>query len=357
MGRGRGHWLEEGWQYGRIYKAANGKVTYFIRERRGGRLFEVSTGASTWRAALKEYERFDQDPEGYAPGSAGDNALLLTDELANDYIAYCGAPEEEGGKGNGSRWVLEKARCMDWWKGELAGRDLRRLRLEDLREKLESKGKRVLGYAHRVEVVKDFYGWLREKRGFPHAQDPTIDLLVPQARPGSRRKKHKAFSRGQHEALVAQVEPPYRWALLVLAGTGWHVTEVGRFAKGGSVESMPGHVDDEKAVAVLVCPLHKSGEEHRTAVGVETLSAAEALLKHGGFSESRLYKAVRAGCKAASIDLIDPGQYRHAVATWAIEAGADPAAVSAFLGHRSPATTKRFYAMHAVPPRVPTLSS
>ena len=51
-----------------------------------------------------------------------------------------------------------------------------------------------------------------------------------------------------------------------------------------------------------------------------------------------------------------PGQYRHSVATWAVEAGADPAAVAAFLGHKSPATTKRFYATLAVCPKIPTLA-
>ena len=33
----------------------------------------------------------------------------------------------------------------------------------------------------------------------------------------------------------------------------------------------------------------------------------------------------------------------------AINAGADPAAIAAFLGHKSPATTRKFYATHAVP--------
>lgn len=144
----------------------------------------------------------------------------------------------------------------------------------------------------------------------------------------------------------------------MLAGTGWHVSEVGRFAREGQIESMPAHVEDESAVAVLVCPMHKSGEEHRTAVTRPVMQAAEQLLEHGGFSEVGLYQAVRAACAHdPKIDPpICPGQYRHAVATWAIEAGAHPAAVAAFLGHRSPATTKRFYAMHAVPPRVPALS-
>ena len=56
------------------------------------------------------------------------------------------------------------------------------------------------------------------------------------------------------------------------------------------------------------------------------------------------------------IDVFSPGQFRHSVATWAFEQGADPAAVSAFLGHKSPATTKKFYATLATVPKIPTLA-
>jgi integrase len=56
------------------------------------------------------------------------------------------------------------------------------------------------------------------------------------------------------------------------------------------------------------------------------------------------------------IPVFTPGRLRHSVATWAIEAGADPASLAAFLGHKSPRTTRRFYATHASPPKVPTLA-
>jgi integrase len=53
---------------------------------------------------------------------------------------------------------------------------------------------------------------------------------------------------------------------------------------------------------------------------------------------------------------VTAGSFRHTVATEAIERGATPEQVSAFLGHRSPQTTKRFYATLSVPPKIPTLS-
>jgi integrase len=45
---------------------------------------------------------------------------------------------------------------------------------------------------------------------------------------------------------------------------------------------------------------------------------------------------------------------RHAVATLAISKGDDPARVAKFLGHRDARTTARFYATHAVPPKIRT---
>ena len=106
---------------------------------------------------------------------------------------------------------------------------------------------------------------------------------------------------------------------------------------------------------MLVCPRHKNGEPHRTRVTTEVLAAAEKLLAHGPISREWYDRAVRSACEAAKIPIFTPGRLRHSVATWAIEVGADLEDVSAFLGHRSPRTTKRFYATHAAPARVPTL--
>ncbi len=109
---------------------------------------------------------------------------------------------------------------------------------------------------------------------------------------------------------------------------------------------------------VLVCPRHKSGDVHRTAVGEEVLEAAKRLRARGwpADSEFPFYDAIREACVAAKIPPFSPGAFRHSVATWAIEVGADPAAVAASLGHRSPATTRKFYATQAAPPKVPTLA-
>ena len=115
----------------------------------------------------------------------------------------------------------------------------------------------------------------------------------------------------------------------VQAGTGWHVSELVRFARMGSVE-----------------PYRSEAE------GME---AGKRLLARGSLSFEKYGLAIKGACTAAGIPPFTPGRFRHSVATWAIENGADPASVAAFLNHKSPSTTRRFYATHAVPTKVPTL--
>jgi integrase len=81
------------------------------------------------------------------------------------------------------------------------------------------------------------------------------------------------------------------------------------------------------------------------------------------FSREWYDRAVRAACKVVKrphskvgIPVFTPGWLRHSVATWAIDSGAGPASVAAILGHKSPRTTRKFYAVHASPTKVPTLA-
>lgn len=92
------------------------------------------------------------------------------------------------------------------------------------------------------------------------------------------------------------------------------------------------------------------------AVSEEVLEAAKRVRERGSFSPIWFYKAVWPGCDTGGIPRFNPGQFRHSVATWTMQAGAAPESVAAFLGHRSPATTKKFYATRAVVPKVPTLA-
>jgi integrase len=337
------------WPGGRIWEGTDGARTYVVRRKVAGRTYEVSTRCTSLRAAMAQLARFEADPEGYDPSGGQGERLLLDEDRARAFLRW-----SRDEKVNSSGWVRQQKRYLAWWVEKLGGIDLRRVSLRDhLLPALDG----MAGRRHRIEVIKAFYSWMRKERALiAAAQDPTYGALsVPQGRP-EQWVRPKSFSREAHEAVVRRLTGPWPDLLVVLAGTGWHVTELSRFAASGIIAALPSSASRAHgAAAVLVCPRRKSGEEQRTPVSSEAAEAARRVRKRGGFSVVRFYRAVTAACLAAEIEPYSPGQYRHSVATWAIEQGADPAAVAAFLGHKSPATTKRFYATLAVAPKVPTL--
>jgi integrase len=345
----RGEWIGQ-WPGGRVWRSAGGVRTYFIRRKVNGRTYEVSTHCTLERAAIKQLERFEGDPEGYAPSGVRGDAVVLDAELAKAFLAW-----SKNTKGNSTDWVNKQKRYLQWWAGKLGRRDLRRVTLRDyIRPALDS----APGSKQRIEVIKGLYAWLRRERCTIRAsEDPTYGTLaVPQGRPEQWRVS-KVISREHHDALISALAQPWRDMVTLLAGTGWHVTELARFIRDGVVAELPGAASRAHgAFKVLVCPRRKSGEMMRTAVTSEVAEASERLRKRGTFSKIRFYQAVASGCDVAGIPRFPPGRYRHTVATWAIEQGADPAAVAAFLGHKSASTTRRFYATLAVTPRVPTLT-
>lgn len=338
------------WPGGRIWEAADGTRTYVIRRKVAGRAYEVSTRCTSLRAAMAQLARFEADPEGYDPSGGKGERLTLDLDRARAFLRW--SLEE---KGNSAAWVRQQKRYLAWWMERLGGLDLRRVTLRDhILPALDG----VTARRHRIEVIKAFYSWLRRERAaLTAAEDPTYGALpVPQLRP-EQWVRPKAFLREAHAAVMATLTGPWPDLLAVLAGTGWHVTELSRFARAGVVADLPSSASREHgAAAVLVCPRRKSGEEQRTPVSAEVAEAARRVLKRGGFSVVRLYMSVNAACRAAGVEPYSPGQYRHSVATWAVEQGADPAAVAAFLGHKSASTTRRFYATLAVVPKVPTLA-
>ncbi|WP_242394816.1 tyrosine-type recombinase/integrase [Anaeromyxobacter oryzisoli] len=338
------------WRGGRVWQEADGTRVYYIRRKISGRTYEVSTRCTNERSALEHLERFERDPDGYDPGTAlAGEPILLSTKLALDFLRW-----SRDGKGNSGEWVGKQRSYLAWWQERIGAKDLRRITLGgDLVPALDG----APGRKQRIEVVKAFYAWLREERHvLRSAEDPTLDLAVPQGRP-EQWKTPKAIPVADHRKVMAKVAAEWRPHLLVLAGTGWHVAELQRFAASGAVGPLPKSARRvHGAAAVLTCPRRKSGEVQRTAVSKDVAAAARKVLKRGAFQKKPFYLAVAAACTATKVTKFEPGQYRHSVATWAIERGDDPAAVAAFLGHKSPATTRRFYATLAVAPKVRTLA-
>jgi integrase len=333
-----------------MWRDAEGVVRYIIRRKVGGRRYEVSTRCTALRPAMAQLARFEADPEGYDPSGGQGERLRL--DLATS-LAFLRWSRDE--KGNSAEWVAKQKAHLAWWMERIGRLDLRRVTLKDhILPALDG----VKSRRHRIEVLKAFYSWLRtERASLTAAQDPTYGALpVPQGRP-EQWVRSKAIPMADHAAVMGAMVGPTRDLLTVLAGTGWHVTELHRFAVAGVVAPLPSSASTaNQAHAVLVCPRRKSGEEQRTPVSADVADAARRVRKAGGFSVARFYKAVESACGAAKVAPFSPGQYRHSVATWAVEKGADPAAVAAFLGHKSPATTRRFYATLATCPKIPTLA-
>ncbi len=337
------------WRGGAIWRSGDGTLTYVIRRQVGGKRWQLSTRCTNERAALEHLERFERDPEGYDPASSltGD-PIRLDLQLSRDFLRWSLET-----KGNSKEWVGKQRGYLAWWMGQLRGKDLRRVTLAtELVPALDD----VPSRKQRIEVIKALYGWLREERHVLRAaEDPTLDLAVPQARP-EQWKTPKAIPVAHHRKVMKVVAKEWRPHLLVLAGTGWHVTEL-RFAAGGEVGAMPRSARrGYGAAAVLTCPRRKSGEMQRTLVSAEVATAARKVLAAGAFWKRPFYLAVAEACTKAKVPKFEPGQYRHSVATWAIEKGDDPAAVAAFLGHKSPSTTRRFYATLAAVPKIRTLA-
>jgi integrase len=372
----------------RVRFDAKGRPVFIIRRQIDGKRFEVSTRAHTLAAALAQEERFQRNPQAYRPGGhEGGDPVYLDKDIRKAFLAWSLKV-----RGNSASWVKKQDDYLSWWAKKLEGVNLRNMAPRD---HIIPAVEKATARRSRLAVLKAFFSYLRKERHIlKSAEDATIDIPIPQAKPSqwtkskiiprdhfdlvleylradeaSKRAKREAARRAGKVVPLAQEQDrdaPWADALALQAGTGWHTTEIVRFAADGSIEPAPQHLAQEGVAGVVVCPLRKSGEMQRTRVGPIPLEAAKKLRAHGAISREWYDRAVRAACKAVKlpvprddgtdgIPVFTPGTLRHSVASWAIEAGADPASVAAFLGHRSPRTTMKFYAVHSSPKKVPTL--
>lgn len=327
------------WEGGYVSLGANARETFVIEREVGGIRFHVSTRTHSRRAALKQLERFESNPLAYRPeGEERGQPLRLTAALVEEHRDFSLA------RGNTTKHAAEMRRLLADWIEDLAGRDLRSLSAVDLRRALAG---RKTSQPHRIIAIKSFCSWLRVERGLLRtAEDPTLDLPVPQSTPEKWRRR-KAVPFVNVQAALAELTEEYRDALTFMAASGWHVTELERFVRAKDSELLPVGRDGVLAVAVV---RHKSGELHRYSVRSEEVLEAATRMRQRRAVPRRLNASLREACAAADVPSFTFGVMRHSVATWAVEAGAHPRDVSEFLGHKDPKTTARFYTDVAVPP-------
>lgn len=319
------------WEGGYIRHGKRGP-TYMIDRRVSGVRFHISTKCHLRSAALKHLERFEADPDRYSPAD-GRVGLAMTAKLVLEYRDYQLDVKRVTGP-----WANDVGRMLADWIDDLAGKDLRKLNLATHIK--SALARRVSTPHHRVTALKGFFRWLRQEKGLlKHHEDVSLDVPMPKIHAAKLTRK-KVVSAERVRACIRAMPLPYQDALLVLVGTGWHVSELRRFAFNGELVR-----STQKGVLAVAVTTQKTKRLTRTGIRLaETLAAAERIRKAGHVvCDKVLNTHVARACKAAEVDTFTVGVLRHSVATWAIEAGAHMKTVSEFLDHQSEATTRNFY--------------
>lgn len=326
------------WEGGRVWEESDGSRSFVIRRQIGGKRYEVATGCDRERPALAQLDRFLADPEGYDPRGGQREPLYITAALVKAFLAHSRDARE-----NSAGWRRQQKAYLAWWSGKLKGRDLRRLSLsEHIVPALDGAPET----RHRKEVLKAFCTWLRTERHLlDRREDVTLDLTVPARKP-SQRKKSKVISREDFAAVLLAIEPKHRDALNLMDATGWHVTELERFARTGEIQAAP---EGSDAAAVLETR-QKSGDPDRKSVDAATLALARKVRARGSFSTPRFYEAIKVACGKAGVSWT-PGRIRHTVATRLVNEGASVPDVVSYMGWKSAATMRRHYTTLAAPPK------
>jgi hypothetical protein len=355
-------WIKvEGWRAGRVWSSEDGRLSFYIR--RDGR--DVATGASTLLGALAALERFEKTGDARTPVDAGPVLLDLT--LAKQFL------DASKAKGNSRSWRVNQKQHLDWWQAQLGTKDLRAGRrggvtIADLRAALAD----APSARQREAVLRSLYTHLRASDLIATEEDPLYGKphIAPAGRP-AQETIDKTIDAADLTTVLGYLDAVWmergeneeerekrgrRWAdiLRMLDGTGMHVTEARRFAEGGTIEDLPGgRKPTRREAAVLVVPLHKNGAPFKVAVSRATLETAKRVRAAGPFSIAVFYAELRKAAEECGAKVL-PGRFRHTTARHAVEAGATIEAVGNYLGHKSPATTKKFYATLGVPVKVPT---
>lgn len=341
------------WLGGFISKDGDGNRIYVIRKSINGVKYKVSTRCHTERAALKQLEQFEADPESYWPGrDPNAEGLFLNDDLSKEFLKW-----SKTTKKNSAGWVRQQQRHLAWWADQLDGLDLRAgkgPKRVSLKAHLLPMLDEISNREQRIRVLKALYSWLRkESHKIEPEQDPTLDALSAKQVEPEQWKRPKAVAKADYDKVRVLLDDIWKARLDVLGATGWHSTEIRRFAANGSIETL--NEEKEGVAGVLLVPLTKAGTPLRTQVSARGLEAAKKVRAAGAFSYERFHEVLAEACLTADVTKFGPGQLRHSVATWAFEAGTDLGAISSFLNHKSTMTTRRFYATLATPKKIPTL--
>lgn len=355
------------WAGGRVREVDGRKVWVIERRIGSGQRKVVTLNVAGERDANAELALFLRDPNAYRTrresAQVSTGAVRLDDETLKAFGAYVAA---EGLSEGYRTQILEK--YLAEWGEALGRRDLRTVSLGELQKHLD---RWKTARHHRIVALKSLTSWLRETGRLRRAEDPTLDLKVPQARP-EKSVRAKGYALSQVERVYAEIPSQLlRDTLCLRAKTGMHDTEIARIARG---EAVLKRLDDPSGIAGTITFSHlKAGKIHVVSVDAQTFDAAARIQARGTplsrnaakISLDRAVKRLREAEPNAErrkqIPNIHPSELRHSFATWArasgsvvrpTEGGVPLAEIAAVLGHTSARTTKVFYEGNEVPPMV-----
>lgn len=354
------------WAGGRVTRRKDGtKVWHIDKMIRGHHYrFVIGTGPKEPVGAL---DRFLEDPVRYLAALRADEERDRPVRIDVENVAAFLDHLQKRGR------TLQYRQNVHYylmqWHDVIGSRDLRAVTTAELKQWLLRWG---TAERHRIIAIKSFAGFLRTGLHILSVdQDPTANLRVPQAVPEKsvRRKGHT----------IEEIEAAYRHiraqdvrdVLCIRAKTGMHEKEVGRIGMG---DAELRRVDGGEIVGTVTF-LHKSGERHTQSLDAQAFAAASRLLGQlpKGVDNKRQHRELARAAKALTAALresdptardvppLRPGELRHSFATWARTAGRVVRATDAgvpldliaeVIGHKSAATTRRFYDSTEVPPMI-----
>ena len=344
-----------GWFGGRVAEVGSkGKV--FILERMvHGRRYSLPVGTDV-RTASAAWFAFKDDPVGFVEARETKRrrergyvhgSVVLTTELVDGLTASMRAEKlSEKHVRNVRAYALQ-------WTEDLNREDLRHVAKLQLTRALN---KRKTARAHRIIALKTLCAYLTDQGLLDVGTSPARHLKVPQAR-AAQTVKVKGYSASTLSRVYsALADQSCRDVMRLQVCYGMHGTEVDRAARGNALlRDAEGHGEIHSTLAFP----HKRGDVHVISLDAVSAAAVRRLQQRGLAPDLKVQvRALQAACKGRNIKPpLKPGQFRHSFVTlaqagrWVYPAGqgVSLADVAEVTGHRSTATTKRFYSSVQVP--------